>query len=445
VWVHGGERSLYELAFAAKAAGFDVELRGNIAKPVFEELAAVTTDAPAVGFDSRVPTAEDLVIVPDAMGQVDLLRVAGSRARAVLMQLAPLGLWGWNFFDDEPVPDPLDVAADEVGTMATVAMATSLGFELWTHADRLSEAIHRGGCGCRWIGSGTPGPPPDGVAATAKVADIVLVGGNRWLPIARRVAEGIADRTGASVILTPTNATNIEVLTALARARVLVHPARIEGHSRLAIEARRVGTVPVMLSSNPYLAGADEDHGLVLAADENEMIDAVVSLLDQPARATELADRGRSFAAHWVEWHSYVDRVAQAIATTRPPLPRPLAPLADLIAEREDAGRAEGWATATGQHAEERALRLAQVDEQHQADRAALLAEHAATLDDQRQQNANLELALDAVHSTTTWRLRNAVLRNALVQRARRWRSASRPPPSDPAAGRSGAAPSTDR
>jgi hypothetical protein len=58
-WIHGGERSLYELAVAAAAIGQDVELRGDISEPDLRDLRDAAGAAPAVGMGPRRPTEEE--------------------------------------------------------------------------------------------------------------------------------------------------------------------------------------------------------------------------------------------------------------------------------------------------------------------------------------------------------------------------------------------------
>jgi hypothetical protein len=45
-WIYGGVRGMHELAFAAAAAGLDVELRGWIDQQAFDELKEATVAAP---------------------------------------------------------------------------------------------------------------------------------------------------------------------------------------------------------------------------------------------------------------------------------------------------------------------------------------------------------------------------------------------------------------
>jgi hypothetical protein len=56
-FLYGGERGMYELAFAAAALGYEVELRGWLRHGDFEHLEAATGSSPAVGLPARRPAA----------------------------------------------------------------------------------------------------------------------------------------------------------------------------------------------------------------------------------------------------------------------------------------------------------------------------------------------------------------------------------------------------
>ena len=305
-WIAGGERSLYELAFAFASLGHDVELRGNISSPVFRELAAVTDHHPAVGLPSRRPGQGDVVVLLEgSRDPLEFAAAAFSPARAILLVLAPLGLFGWSFEPGWRPPDPLTVDPSEVGTARQFAAASAFGFELWTNSQATADIVAAAGLECRHIGVGSPLAAPDRVP---RRHDVVIVGGNRWGPLARTVVDGI---DGSWVATTPGPTTHI--LRQLGAARLLVHPVRIEGHSRLGIEARIMGTVPLMLASNRFGAGMTRDEGAVVVPTVESMRGAVADLLADRRELEQLSVAATAFAASFVDWDKYRDRVAAAL------------------------------------------------------------------------------------------------------------------------------------
>jgi hypothetical protein len=296
---------MYELAFALAELGHDVELRGCISRAAFDELREATGRHPRIDAPARRPEAGEVVLLlegfadPLAFGAVAL-----SAARPVLLLLAPAGLMGWSFEPGWSLPDPQTVDLDSVNRPASYRAMAALGFELWTHSDGIVAAAAAAGVACRWVGNGTPGPVPEPVPARH---DVVVVGGNRWEPLARQVVDGL----DADVVVTRAGG-NAELLAQLGSARLLVHPMRTEGTSRLAVEARLVGTVPVVLD-HPFGAGFSEADGVVVVPDLEAMRPAVAALLADPARIDALAAAGRRFAERWRDWPSYLERVDAAI------------------------------------------------------------------------------------------------------------------------------------
>ena len=116
----------------------------------------------------------------------------------------------------------------------------------------------------------------------------------------------------ADVVVTRAGS-NADLLAQLGAARILVHPMRSEGTSRLSIEARLVGTVPVVLD-HPYGAGFSEDDGVVVVPDIDSMRAEVSALLTEPARLEAAAAGGRRFAERWRDWPSYLARLEAALA-----------------------------------------------------------------------------------------------------------------------------------
>jgi hypothetical protein len=299
---------MYELAFALAELGHDVELRGRISREVYTELAAVTTRHPAIDAPSRRPRPGEVVLLLE--GFVDPLvfgSIALSEARPVLLLLAPAGLCGWSFEPGWSLPDPLTVDLGTISQASSYQAMAAIGFELWTHSPGLCAAVEAAGVRCRWVGNGSPGPGPDQVA---KQHDVAIIGGNRWEPIAREIVDGLETE-----VLVTAPGTNADVLRQLGTARLLVHPLRIEGTSRLGIESRLMGTVPVV-RPNPFGAGFDEDSGAVVVEDVRSAVEA---LLADPARVDRLSDAGRRFAQRWRDWQSYLERLTAALDD---PVPR---------------------------------------------------------------------------------------------------------------------------
>ena len=305
-WIAGGERSLYELAFACASLGHEVELRGNISRPVFGELAAVTEHHPAVGLPSRRPDQTDVVVLLEGFRDpLALAAAAFSAARSILLVLAPLGLFGWSFEPGWRPPDPLTVDPREVGTAWQFAAASALGFELWTNSPATADVVAAAGLECRYIGVGSPLAAPDHVARTH---DVVIVGGNRWEPLARTVVDGIE---GSWTVTTPGPSTHI--MGQLGAARLLVHPVRVEGLSRLAVEARAMGTVPLLLSSNRFGAGMTREEGAVVVPTVESLRGAVADLLADEHELAQLSAAATAFSTSFMDWNRFRDRVAAAL------------------------------------------------------------------------------------------------------------------------------------
>ncbi len=366
-YIGGGERSLYELAFALAAEGHLVELRGNISEPVLGELASVLGPGPVVSLADRRPQPDEIVVhVEGARQPIQFGALALSPARTVIALFAPPGLFGWSFTNAAAAPDPTAVSPADVGRPEHYQAMAALGFTLWSNSAHTAGAAAAAGVDCAFIGSGNPVPPPDD---TVRDHDIVVVGGNRWADAAGAVADAI----GATCLITVPGS-NADLLRQLGRGRVLVHPMRVEGTSRLGHEARRMGTILAALTTNPYLAGASRDEGAILAPDADRLAAAVRTALDDPAELQRLSDGGRQFAERWNDWPAYRSRVAAAVATVAAPPAH------------------KGAMAAIGAEIEEKMLGLTT-----QRD-LAIAAGDAANAE------------LDAIRGTRTWMLRDRVL-----------------------------------
>jgi hypothetical protein len=311
-FVPGGELNSMELAFAAAAAGYEVELRGWLHEPTFRRFADAAGAEPAVDLPARPPAARDLVVVPEGWDDpLAYLRLSLSPARLALFVLAAPGLFGWPFTERWSPPDPLTVDVGDVARPEHFAAMRALGFELLTHSDGLVEAAAAGGVECRLLGTGLPWVLPE---PADKEVDVVGLLANRWAPFVREVATALGDASVDLVEMTE----NEEVMERMARARVLVWPSRVEGHATIPHEARSVGCVPVAFSTNPFAVGLDEAHGAVVVDTLDELAPAISALLGDPERLAKLAARARDTAREEVAWEPFVARVAEWLAAPAP-------------------------------------------------------------------------------------------------------------------------------
>jgi glycosyltransferase involved in cell wall biosynthesis len=318
----GGEHNLYEFAFAAAAAGHDVELRGWLDRPAFERLAAGAGVQPKVNLAPRRPEENDLVVVPEGWrNPLDYARLVLSPAQLVMFVLAAPGLFGWPFVAGRwEAPDPLTVPLDAVAAPEHFRGMAALGFRLVTPSSGIVNAAQGAGVTCGFVGTGRPGWKP--VPEVEKSVDVAAVLDNRWAPLAQAVLDQL---DGLTVDRIETVA-NEELVARLARAKALVWPSRIEGHAAITWEARGVGCVPVALSSNRFAVGLDARHGAVVVDEVAELAPALRTLLEDDARWSEMSSRGRDTAPQEVDWELYIERVREFLeqptsaSPTRAPL-----------------------------------------------------------------------------------------------------------------------------
>jgi hypothetical protein len=309
-WTSGGVRSMIELAAGLAAIGMDVEMRGAFAE---RELVAIEHDSGVqLGrpLTHRRPQPNELVIIPE--GHDDPLifaRVALSGARAVLMMLGPLGLVGWPF-DDTPIPradEILTLDTGSVGRPDSLAAARSFGLELWTNASAIADRGVSAGVDVKYVGSGRPVAYPE---PGEKSVDVLALGENRWAPLAVEALEAVPARFTRRVQPLGTHA---DLLAALSAARVFLHPARIEGRSRLCEEARAMRAVPVLLASNCNGEGYGSEYGSVVVESVHDMPVAAAALLDDPQRIAALAETGYRTARQVGDWEAYKQRLRVAV------------------------------------------------------------------------------------------------------------------------------------
>jgi hypothetical protein len=309
-FISGGERSLYELAVAASALGLDVELRGSLNPPILFELCAAAGVAPRTGLKARRPTPDDLVVLPEA-AEVDLIATTQlSGCRRVFVLLAPPGLWGWSFLPGWAGPaDGSEVGLNSVGRPESFRAMADLGFSVWTNARGIAESGRRAGVPVEWLGTGTPVEFPE---MPEKQYDLAVIESNRWYRDARAIADELPD---ASLLRVGPVPSTYSLSAALAPARLLVWPSRIEGMSRIARESRAVGTVPVALATNPFVTDTDHGSGVVLAPDSAGIVDELRRLLQDADRVQRMAAEAVVSAREQVAWEPYVRRVEQALET----------------------------------------------------------------------------------------------------------------------------------
>jgi hypothetical protein len=283
-------------------------MRGEVDTAVLSELSAAAGAAPRLPDRPRELEAGDVVFVYEGVEDpLVYARLALSPARVVLMVLMPPGLCGWPFAAGWTPPDPLTVDPDSVARSEHFEAPAALGFELWTNSRTLQRASS---VRCQYVGRGIPMPFPEPPAE--KDIDALVLGNSRWAPLAVRVAEELGPRA----LVAPQTRHMLELL---GRSRVVVHPMRIEGNSRLTTEARAMGAVPVVLARNPYA----EKTTAVAVESVEEMAGAIEALLADPARLRELSAQGVESAREEVAWQPYVERVSAALAEPAPDVARP--------------------------------------------------------------------------------------------------------------------------
>jgi hypothetical protein len=378
---------LHELAVAIAATGRRVEVRGQFNLAELQAMSAAAGAAPDWPQQPFRPGQGDVVLMPEGFDHPLIFgSVALSAARRILLVLAPSGLFGWPFVDgwSRPFPDKVDL--EQLARPEHFRAMAGMGFELWTNMPALVERIEASGVRGTDIGNGRPFPFPEPLP---KRYDVVTLAHNRWAELALDVVS----RLDASVIHheIPAGA-NDDVLRELGQARVLIHPLRIEGSSRIGLEARAMGAVPVILNSNPFRVGMDEDGGVVTVTDLEEIPRAVMGLLSNPQRLEELRQRGMRSARDQVDWDRYVRRLDEVLS--RPVAEDPASQAREIIGnaiiERAEALRAE--------------LAIARTDLERERDHAREAWEKVR-----------------AMQRTRAWRLARAFwrARDALKERAR--------------------------
>lgn len=392
--ISGGERSLYELAFAAAAAGYEVELRGSLSATMFRELRrAVDGPAPSVDLEPRRPRPDDTVIVPESW---DVAGYAGpilSQARVIMMLLSPAGLCGPALTSTWTPPDPVVAPTEGVARPEVFRAIETAGFELWSNSAGTAEMAAVAGVRCTPLGTGSPLPRPPG---RPRSHDLAVLEANRWRPLADIVAAQV-DATCLRIGEHPGWTAIPELLSA---ARILVWPSRLEGNSRVQREARAVGTVPVVLP-NAFTHGMAEEFGAVVVETLEEMPGAIRRLLDDRDHLAELSERASAWARREDDWRSYVARVDLALRRRPEPAAWTFRELAGDEIDRLAHDHGAALAHQAAEIAELRAALVGAAAEAQEARGAAAseVAQTAARAAEAEARAARIRAELDATRS----------------------------------------------
>jgi hypothetical protein len=94
--LHGGERSLHELAGAIVVTGREVELMGRVSHADLDSLSSAEGAGPRTDVSPRPPAPGDVVIVPEGYrGPLPYARLSLTQVRRILLALGPPGLTRW--------------------------------------------------------------------------------------------------------------------------------------------------------------------------------------------------------------------------------------------------------------------------------------------------------------------------------------------------------------
>ena len=381
----GGEHNMYELAFAAAAGGFDVELRGWLDRAAFKRLENGAGVAPRVDLPARAPEPKDFIVMPEGWDDpLAYARLLLSPARLAIFLLAPPGLFGWPFSAPGWArPDPLTVSLDAVGRPEHFRAMHELGITLLSHSPGIVGAAEESGASCVFVGTGRPRAPKP--TAEPRSVGVAALTANRWAPLVRKVAREL---DGLSVDLID-ECSNEEVLARLGRARTLLWPSRIEGHATIPWEARSVGCVPVALSTNRFAVGLSEATGAVVVDHVDQLAPTIRTLLAHDSWLVELSKRAIVTAAEEVRWDAYADRVARFLQSVPPTGPErgALAGMGAALREWLEARAAQAQSSLEDISAEEQRLRadrdaLAADRDAIAADRDAIAADRSAIVAD---------------------------------------------------------------
>jgi glycosyltransferase involved in cell wall biosynthesis len=141
-------------------------------------------------------------------------------------------------------------------------------------------------------------------------ANLVLTGGHRWNPADLFVTPEERAIAREQVILTR-DVTDAELAALYSGARAFVFPSLLEGFGLPALEAMQCGT-PVIASSTSSLPEVVGDAAvLVDPTDRDALSGAMLALLQDDARCTELGTRAIARASLF-SWDETAARVVEA-------------------------------------------------------------------------------------------------------------------------------------
>ena len=126
--ISGGERSRYEVAFAAATAGIAAELRGDLDRIIFHQLRNAAGIQPQTELSARRADEDDAVVVPEETPDL-ALEACVSEWRWVLDLLAPPGLF-WSPEADWEYADLTRVALESSGSPTAFRALRDLGLTL---------------------------------------------------------------------------------------------------------------------------------------------------------------------------------------------------------------------------------------------------------------------------------------------------------------------------
>lgn len=356
-------------------------MRGPFSRPVLDALGEAAGARPSLPIAPRRPTAGDIVVFPNGgYDHTRLARIVLSPAQVVIAVLSPTGQSGWPFVSPWHPQPHLTVALESLCRPEHFRAMAALNLDLWTNMKPIPELARAQGASCTFIGSGEPNPLM--VEPAVKDVPVAFLQANRWRPLAEQVSNMLANP--AHMIAAADYDT---VMAELARAQIMLWPARVEGDGRLMREARARGTVVIGLASNVYATGLDEQSGALAADTLKQMAEEVEGLLCDPVRMRRLSEAGRSSARDQVDWGRYLERVELALATTEARRADPAASARAAFGERLAALLDEG----------DRAIeRVGELDE-HLADARSRLAFLEDELGGAGRRIGELERQLDQV------------------------------------------------
>ena len=304
----GGERSLYEIAAAASVAGFEVEIRGDIQKEIFQTVMKSANASPATPNKTRRIDPEEILIFPEVLPIDQLASYALSGATLYLFMLSPIGLISWDGSEDWVQEDILEVPFEKLCQPIGFQSFFQFGCNILTHARGIAVMAKAAGVPINFIGESSPVERPD---LRNRNFDVAIVSENRWSGQSEKV---LAELEGFSVKKISRIPKLYSLAGELSEAKILIFPSRVEGRSRICREARSVGTVPVVLSTNPFNTVEDWGEGVVFADDLSQMALRIRELLQDELSLGELSRAAIGASQVSEKWEAFISAVKQALS-----------------------------------------------------------------------------------------------------------------------------------